>query len=215
MKKIVLFSALFFLAGFAFSQGSAPVAVNDTLQVYLFDDTLTINVLKNDYDPEGDPFYIGGAPGSIHHTDSTITYAIPFSLYHTWKNGISKFRPYILYDTVNMQDSIGWVYANFHNPYYDSLDINKVSARINNNGNHFWDLTGNADYFVPKGSLKSAQFSFSFWLGGLDSDNKLHLAGDRYGGLGQDFWSGPVADPVNYSNTYDSAWNKLWKINRT
>lgn len=217
MKSVRIFSLLFlvFTASFI-GRSQSPVALNDTIHLYKFDDTLTINVLANDYDPDGDPITIFTTQGALSHTDSTITYVFPYELYWN-KTGLQFFKYYVTQDNHNnYSDPVGEIYVYFHNIYFDSLDINQVSARINNNGNHFWNCDGDPKYFVPKTTGQSALFSFGFIAGGIDDSGQLHLAGQRYDDINEmDYWPGPVMDSSLYSNSEDSAWNRLWKLNRT
>ncbi len=204
---------LFLLPLFSWAQQSPPVAVNDTIHVYIFDDTLTINVLQNDYDPDGDPITVLSCPGSVGHTDSTITYYFQYK-YYCRRNGIDYSIYYLIGDSTG-DTTMGEIVVWIHNPYYAFLDINGVNARINNRGGHFWDNYGQAQYFVPAGSGKSSIFLFSAWIGGLDANNQLHLAGGRYSEPSSDYWSGPATDTIHYSNVFDTIWNKTWKITRT
>ena len=96
-----------------------------------------------------------------------------------------------------------------------TLDANKVQARIWNNGCMFSDLSGNAQYEVPKGSASNSIFADAFWIGGLDASNQLHLAAQTYRQNGSDFWPGPL-DTTNA--TIDSAtvqqYDAIWKVDR-
>ncbi len=99
-----------------------------------------------------------------------------------------------------------------------TLDINDVSARINACGNHFWDFNSNIHYFeVPKNSGKSTIYMNSFWIGGLDTSNVLHLSAELYRQHGADFSTGPLktdgtasSDSVTINN-----WNRLWVVDRS
>ena len=80
---------------------------------------------------------------------------------------------------------------------YKYLDINNVRTLCYSYGNG-WFLE-NAEYEIPKGSKKTSMFSFSLWIGGIDINNNLKLAGYRYGqGTGNpshvknDYWPGPL-----------------------
>jgi len=54
MKKILLSSlAVFAIISVSFGQNNAPVAVNDTIKGFV-GQTYTLNMLKNDFDPDGD-----------------------------------------------------------------------------------------------------------------------------------------------------------------
>lgn len=72
------------------------------------------------------------------------------------------------------------------------LDINNVRARINTGGDMWWDLQGEAQYEIPKGSKKTAMFSAALWIGGLDINQQLKLAALRYRQVGNDYWPGPL-----------------------
>jgi hypothetical protein len=72
------------------------------------------------------------------------------------------------------------------------LDFNNVRARINTGGDMWWDLQGQAEYEVPKGSGKTSMFSASLWIGGVDVNNQLKVAALRYRQVGNDFWPGPL-----------------------
>ncbi|MCX6269671.1 MAG: hypothetical protein NTU44_00340, partial [Bacteroidetes bacterium] len=214
MKHILLFTGIVLLSSAAFSQGNPPVALADTFQVYLLDDTLSINVINNDYDPDGDAFRVISATGAVSHTDSTVSVAFPYDFYHKF-SGVIPFGSYTIYDSVHQESGTAVLYANCHNNFFNTLDINKVSARINNNGNHFWNLKDTPQYYIPKGTMKTALSSFSFWIGGMDVNDQLHLAADRYGSRGQDFWPGPATNGAFYNNIFDSTWNKVWKVSRS
>ncbi len=72
------------------------------------------------------------------------------------------------------------------------LDLNNVRARINTGGDMWWDLQGTAEYEVPKDSRKTAMFSASLWMAGVDINGQLKCAAQRYRGNGNDFWTGPL-----------------------
>ena len=52
---------------------------------------------------------------------------------------------------------------------FDSLNINNINARINANGNLFWDLVSKSKFEVPKNTGKTSIFNSTLWIGGLDS----------------------------------------------
>ncbi len=72
------------------------------------------------------------------------------------------------------------------------LDINNVRARINTGGDMWWDLQGQAQYEIPKGSGQMSMFSAALWIGGLDVNDQLRLAALRYRQIGIDYWPGPL-----------------------
>jgi hypothetical protein len=95
-----------------------------------------------------------------------------------------------------------------------SLDINSVKALVNSNGDLFWDYTS-AKFEIPKGNGTNTIFAGAMWIGGMDAGSQLHLAAQTYRQSGSDFYPGPVLNPPAYSTSYDAAWNKVWKINRS
>jgi hypothetical protein len=75
------------------------------------------------------------------------------------------------------------------------LHVNNVRARINTGGDMWWDLQGDAQYFIPgtTGSYKTSMFSAALWIGGLDVNGQLKLAAQRYRAGGVDFFTGPLS----------------------
>lgn len=98
-----------------------------------------------------------------------------------------------------------------------SLDINQVRAKIMNRGDMHWDITtGGPMYEVPKGSGVHSGLCNSFWIGGLDASNQLHLSAQTYRERGNDFWPGPL-DTLNGQADTLSAFNydNIWKVSYT
>ena len=199
---------------------NAPVARNDTVTTIPGFDVY-INVLKNDYDPSVDSMYIESVflYGEII-SDSVIK--ITFDVTGITTNYIDYYRGYkVVYYTVS--DTTPWyssfdkglIYVKINNVcFYDSLNINNVNARFNCFGNHFYDLPGGtgAKYFVPNGGTSTSIFSSTFCIGGLDENDNLHLAGERYRQIGEDYWHGPVSNI--YDSAYDAKWFKIWKLTK-
>ncbi len=77
---------------------------------------------------------------------------------------------------------------------FEWLDINNVRARINTGGDMWWDLPGGtgSKYYIPKNGSATAMFSGALWIGGLDINNQLKLAAQRYRQVGIDYWTGPL-----------------------
>ncbi len=95
------------------------------------------------------------------------------------------------------------------------LDIANVRARLMNGGDMWWDLIGNANYEVPKGSGKSSLFAGGIWIGGIDAASNLRIAAQTYRQSGIDFWPGPV-DTINatVSTGVCAQYDRFWKVNR-
>lgn len=101
---------------------------------------------------------------------------------------------------------------------YDWLDINNVRARINAGGDMWWDLPGGvgAKYFIPKGGSATSMFSGSLWIGGLDINNQLKLAAQRYRQVGIDYWTGPLTTDgtASIDEAVCAQYDKFYKITR-
>jgi hypothetical protein len=109
---------------------------------------------------------------------------------------------------------------------YDSLYINNINAMFAANGSHFLSpVTLKARFEVPKFSGKNTICASTLWIGGLDPNNNLHIAGQRYG-LGPypqfsspnkyfDFYVGPVMDSFAYSAHQDTIWNYIWNLRKS
>jgi hypothetical protein len=71
------------------------------------------------------------------------------------------------------------------------LNINNVRTTILGAGDMWWNLD-NSKYEVPKGSGKNSMFSGALWIGGIDDQGNLKVAGMTYRQDGNDFWPGPL-----------------------
>lgn len=96
-----------------------------------------------------------------------------------------------------------------------NLDINNVSARINNHLGHFWDpVTQNQQYEIPSGSNKHTIFAGNLWIGGFDPGDSLHQSAQTYNQLGQvGFYPGPL-DTATGVAANPQAWNLIWKVSK-
>lgn len=101
---------------------------------------------------------------------------------------------------------------------YDWLDINNVKARINTGGDMWWDLPGGVGpkYFIPKEGSATSMFSGSLWIGGLDINNQLKLAAQRYRQVGIDYWTGPLTidGTATVDETVCAQYDEFFKITR-
>jgi hypothetical protein len=138
---------------------------------------------------------------------------MPFEMYGG-QSGIKEFKYYISDDTSSWFNShdTGYIYIDILNNNFDSLNINNINARFNSYGNHFWDMEGGSDFFVPNGSLQTSICTSTMWIGGIDDESDLHLSAERYRHNGFDYWSGPVSNV--YDSIYDLNWNYMWKLDK-
>jgi len=86
-----------------------------------------------------------------------------------------------------------------------NLELNNVRAYLKTNGTMWFELGGNAQYEVPKGSGKTSLFSAAVWVGGWSArggsmvdgtgnshNGDLYMAAMRFGQDGNDYWTGPL-----------------------
>ena len=99
---------------------------------------------------------------------------------------------------------------------YSWLDINNVKARINAGGDMWWDLDGLAKYYVPADGAASSIFAGALWIGGLDINNQLKLAAQRFRRDGVDFWTGPltVDGTASVDESVCAEYDRFFKITR-
>lgn len=217
--KNLLVSVSVLLVSTLFGQNNPPVAVNDTVfEPIKVGEFVTVNLILNDYDPDGDDIAIDIAYGATTHTDSTATYFIDFSN-NGGIQGIIKFN-YKIKDEFGAQSATAKVvFMNIINNSISFLDINNISARFNAFGNHFWDMPGGegVHYEFPKDSGHHSIFNFALWFGGIDENNQLRIAAERYRQIGNDYWTGPLSydsDSVWIDTVQVSQWFKIWKLNK-
>ena len=211
MRKVLILSVLFFFVLLlnSFSQNKPPVAVNDT--VYGFPGyTYSVNLLKNDFDPDGDSIYISYSPSFTKINDSLWEFIVQQSSMHFYKNSVR-----IPYRIKDKQGALGFgavIFITKAPLIIDSININNINALINPFGNHFWDFN-KSRFEIPKGSGKSAVFNHTLWIGGLDQAGQLHLAAERYRQVGMDFFTGPISSL--YDSSYYLKYNRVWKIDKS
>lgn len=199
-------------------EDKAPVAVNDFVEVLTFD-TIEIKVLENDYSYQNHPvvvsFATGGTHGTFVKTDTSIFYSASLGF-----QGLDSVIYRIKDLENNLVSNLARVYITINggglviSEGFDYLDANQVRCRINSFGLQYWDMGNGTDitYEVPVGSEKYTIFSEALWVGGLDKNDALCLAAERYRQEGIDFFVGPIMDSLAYNPVLDSVWNKVWKL---
>jgi len=194
-----------------------PVHVNGTAGI-----PFDINVLKSSFLPNtSDSAYIwhvsGNSRGSCQKVNDSTVRFIPNIYYGGIDTLIYSLRP--KHGLFPISDN--YIIVSVPDIQWARLDVNNVEATINACSNQFIGFeTGSVGFFVPKGSGKSPMFNASLWIGGKDQHDSLYFAGERYrqGPLTgpawkyADFWPGPVSDSTAYGNSYDSLWNRVWKV---
>jgi len=213
---ILLFSLVFFAVINGYSQeDKAPIAVNDYVEAMALE-TIEIKVLENDYAFDNHPFKVlhafGGENGDLVKTDTSIFYTPNISF-----QGVDSLIYSIKDLENNLVSEFAKVYITVNNEGFIFLDVNEVRCRINSCGLQYWNMGSVSDpifnYEVPAGSGNYTIFSESLWIGGLDENNVLCLAADRYRQFGgADFSVGPIMDSLAYASVPESLWNKVWKL---
>lgn len=94
------------------------------------------------------------------------------------------------------------------------INVNNIDAPVSPSGGD-WFFDKIADYHFPKGTDKTSYFCYSFWMGGLDGQDSLHLFAERYKQIGDDTWPGPLST-VDASTDEQTKvkWNRVFKITR-
>ncbi len=219
MKKSLLI-LMFAASSLMLLAQNLPVAVDDSATAVL-GQYITVDVTANDYHPDSLSFKIFVALGAYSFTDSTITYYIEYEHFYNFY-GVLKLR-YVIKDENGLfgEESVGWVHINVDNGYYfDTLDINNIRTTIFAYGNHFWNGPSELEqlnmYEFPKGSGKHTMFNTSLWIGGVDQDDQLRLAAERYRQVGLDYWTGPLSTDgtASIDSATNLAWHRVWKIDK-
>ncbi len=224
MKKLYFYLLSILLPVAVFAQ-YAPIAVDDYATVTLFD-SVTVNVISNDYDPDGSPFSIYSAwTEPYSHTDSTITFYCDYKRYWNHANYDTIRISYAIIDAdsnISEDSSMASLKITIQrNCFEQYLDTNNINALIISANGQFWNgPQSNPDntlhkYEFPKGGGKQTIFNSAFWIGGLDDNDSLHLAGERYQQVGLDFWTGPISKTGNLLTIADSTvntWFRIWKL---
>ncbi|PLX02634.1 MAG: hypothetical protein C0595_10220 [Marinilabiliales bacterium] len=199
-----------------------PIAEKDYASV-VAGQSIEIDVLQNDlidgFNPEVFPVEENQYGLLKKSENNTLIFSPYMSVENTTVNLV-----YMLRDNEVTYMSFGEIEVNItQNKSYDSLDINNINAGIHSDGFLFCNLNEVIDenpsdfsphFEFPKGSGLHTIFSSAIWIGGLDENDSLHLAAQRYKQVGYDFQAGPVSSDYS-GDDYFAKWNRLWKLNKT
>lgn len=97
----------------------------------------------------------------------------------------------------------------------ETLETSEISANFTSTG-RIASTKGNTipHFEIPEGSGKSSVLIGRLWIGGISENNQLHFAGERYGNIGKDYWSGPVSQVSEMSQAEKEKWNAIWSISK-
>ena len=150
---------ILFLNPLISGQNNPPMAVNDT--VYCFPGyTYRLNILANDYDPDGDSIYVSYCQVP-QINDSIWEFTLLLYDYSVGSDYQSvKTFNYQIKDANGTPSPGKIVYIYKYPPSFEFADANNINALISPFGNHFWDFTHSC-FEAPKGSGKKAVFNQS------------------------------------------------------
>ncbi len=213
MKEAFLLFLLVLLVSISLiADDKEPVAMDDYAEALVLQ-TIEIPVLNNDFAYDDHPFKIQIVFGS-QNGFSTYNDSIVFYTPKRFFSGIDSLRYRIVDLENNLLSPIAKIYIEVTNHGFSFLDQNDIHCKIIANGLQFWDGENMDGFEAPAGSGIHSIFSQSFWIGGFDQNGGLHLAGERYKQLGDDYFAGPVSDPEHYTQDYDINWYRVWKLSK-
>ncbi|MBN8695485.1 MAG: T9SS type A sorting domain-containing protein [Bacteroidetes bacterium] len=96
----------------------------------------------------------------------------------------------------------------------DFLDINNLKMSFSANGGAYFQGIQSPVFEAPKGSGKSTFFARGLWIGGLDVNGQLKLAGQTYENMGSDFYPGPLDATGSTDSATMANYNRVWKITK-
>jgi len=100
---------------------------------------------------------------------------------------------------------------------FEMLAVNNVRARVNTGGDMWQNFAaGLAQYFIPANTQKTSLFAGALWIGGVDVNNQLKLAAQRFRQNGVDFWTGPLTIDNTASITTETCakWDRMYYITK-
>jgi len=213
MKTKLLFALCLLLISVStiYAEDKAPVA-NDDYVVVLKPVTTSIHATANDFAYDGHSFKIFQAYG-VHGGTTTFNDTMIFYTPNTYFRGLDSLK-YRIVDLQNMMFSeYASVYIDVQNQGVGFLNVNRINCELNACGNNFWDMDLHPLYEVPAGGGVSSIFTETLWVGGMDEQGDLHVAGEQLRFIGSDYFPGPAMNAESYSDSLDIIWHKVWKLN--
>ncbi|HPB24681.1 MAG TPA: T9SS type A sorting domain-containing protein [Bacteroidales bacterium] len=221
MKKIIPLIFTLCLSLPVFSQNHAPTAVND--YVVTKRGHVIVDILANDFDVDGDSISMLLILPPDHGVLKKLSdREIEYTAFPSYRGGLDSIRYKLMDNGSPVLSSYGYVIFDVDNPLsFDSVAVNNISACVNADGFLFAEYVRISStstniypwFSVPKGKKTKTIYSGNVWIGGLDDQDSLHVAAQRYYTYGCDFWAGPVSSA--YDSLYDDKYKRLWKINRS
>ena len=100
---------------------------------------------------------------------------------------------------------------------FEMLSINNVRARVNTGGDMWHNIAAaQANYYIPANTQQTSLYAGALWVGGVDVNNQLKLAAQRFRQNGVDFWPGPLT--IDQTASTESAicakWDKMFHMSK-
>ncbi|NUM51961.1 MAG: T9SS type A sorting domain-containing protein [Flavobacteriales bacterium] len=219
MKKILPTLIFLILQIIATSQNNKPIAIDDNYTIGGF---APLNVLINDYDPDGNDISIIGIIYNQNNNrmDSVKFSTIPnigkiFCYLNSCKYfGMDTLKYIIcdngspsLCDTATIYITIPYTFC-LKNEWLEGANIRCVA---NADGSLFYNKNkGMSGFEAPKDSGMYSIFSSALWVGGKDNSGNFCTTVLTY--FGDNNRVGPYTDTSYYTWQEEHKWNRLWKI---
>ncbi len=225
---IFVLMLLVFSARSVIAQHDPPVVVDDTVFMN-FGEKRWVNLLRNDFDPDGLPLKIFNSSFPIK-TDSSVFVDMSAYRYMSYAGPV-RFRYIVRQYPANGgigRIAMGYLVVNLANRGVDSLQNGQIKACLTVTDGQFsmynnqpvmpgeeMNQGGVCTYNYPALSNLATMYTLSIWAGGLDADGLLHFSGERYRKNGSDFWAGPLSvksDSVTIDTSLVFGYHRIWHI---
>ncbi|MPM07080.1 hypothetical protein SDC9_53386 [bioreactor metagenome] len=224
--------------GFAFlsATGSGEIFSSDDNMMYKYNGTLFIcdsTLSENNFLREGqlskhnvfdvlkfgNEYYIFSSDYVLITANSTPA-QIYFPSTGFYMPGMKWYAVFSDYPQLFIGFSDGFLITNHHyfatlENEYQYLDLYRMRAPVLANGSlfNFTPIPDHPVFEAPKGTGKSPMYIAMPWMAGLDQNNQLHLAAQRYTQIGHDFFPGTLkVNSPDPSGNPDHA--RVWKVSR-
>ena len=100
---------------------------------------------------------------------------------------------------------------------FEMLAINNIRARVNTGGDMWHNFATNmAQYYVPAATQKTSLYAGALWIGGVDKNNQLKLAAQRFRQNGIDFFPGPLSIDLTASTNLETCakWDRMFHMSK-
>ncbi|MGB0868450.1 MAG: T9SS type A sorting domain-containing protein [Flavobacteriales bacterium] len=92
-----------------------------------------------------------------------------------------------------------------------TMSVNNLTINASSDGTIHYDGLFSTSQ-MPSGDSLTCNFLENLWMGGIDENAELRLAGQTYRQGGSDFWPGPVGD--TYDQDFETTYNNVWHLKK-